>query len=63
MIHQSWFDRHLAAGTCARPAWGSSFGLVALLEQAVAEQVSEVERRLEAVRRRREFRLIQGTKL
>ena len=41
----------------------SNVDLVEVLQQFLDEQESEVERRLEAVRRRRGFRLIQGTKL
>jgi hypothetical protein len=42
---------------------GSNSDLVEVLQEVLDEQESEVERRLEAVRRRREFRLIQGAKL
>ena len=42
---------------------GSDSDLVEVLQDVLDEQESEVERRLEAVRRRREFRLIQGAKL
>ena len=42
---------------------GTDSDLVEVLQEVLDEQESEVERRLEAVRRRREFRLIQGAKL
>jgi hypothetical protein len=48
--------------TPERATPGTSFDLVELLQRVFDEPEREAERRLEAVRRRREFRLVQGAK-